>query len=188
MRSCSRRFIATKRHTPASGAALELDPLSPYVNSSVGLVLVNAGRGEEAIAPVAKALEMDGGFPYSYWVLAGAHARSGRHEEAVRVLEKAVLLSERSSFYLSALASACGVAGRRADAERLTAPSSAGQEALRVLEQRLDVSGFSRPSGQAKAPPCATTERAPAAARSRPCTNTTSFPPPSAAPTTRPTA
>jgi eukaryotic-like serine/threonine-protein kinase len=115
---------ALHRHEEAHASvrrALELDPLSPYVNSSAGLVLVNAGRGKEAISPLEKALEMDGGFLYSHWVLAGAHARSGRHEEAVRVLEKAVLLSERSSFYLSALAGAYGGAGRRADAERLIA-------------------------------------------------------------------
>jgi TolB-like protein/Tfp pilus assembly protein PilF/predicted Ser/Thr protein kinase len=93
--------------------ALAIDPLSPYVNTSVGFSLFNQGEHERAIEPLRRALEMDGDFLYTLWVLGGTCSAAGRHEEALGVLERAVTLSSRAPHYLSWLAHACGAAGRQ---------------------------------------------------------------------------
>ncbi len=108
-------LLATDRHGEAlrmAESALPLDPLSPYVNTCLGLTLSTQGRHEEAIEALNRALDMELDFLYTLWVLGGASSASGRHDRAVRVLEKAVALSERAPYYLGWLATAYGAAGR----------------------------------------------------------------------------
>ena len=100
-------------------SALPLDPLSPYVNTCLGLARFTQGRPEEAIEALDRAQEMEPDFLYTLWVLGGAASAHGEHDRAVRVLEKAVTLSERAPYYLSWLATAYGAAGRSEDARRL---------------------------------------------------------------------
>jgi serine/threonine protein kinase/Tfp pilus assembly protein PilF len=97
---------------PMAESALALDPLSPYVNTCVGLALFTQGQHERAIEALNAALEMDADFLYTLWVLGGTCSASGRHEEALSVLEKAVTLSGRAPFYLAWLALAGGAAGQ----------------------------------------------------------------------------
>jgi serine/threonine-protein kinase len=115
-------FLTTGRHREAlsmAESALPLDPLSPYVNTCLGLALSAMGRHPEAIEALDRALEMEPDFLYTLWVLGGAYGALGRHDEAVRVLEKAVNLSERAPYYLSWLGAAYGAAGRREEGRRI---------------------------------------------------------------------
>jgi serine/threonine-protein kinase len=98
-------------------SALALDPLSPYVNTCVGLSLFTQARHDRAIEALKRALEMDSDFLYTLWVLGGTYTAAGRHEEALSVLERAAALSGRAPYYLSWLAYACGAAGERERAQ-----------------------------------------------------------------------
>ncbi len=116
-------LLATlSRHDEAivlAGHAQEVDPLSPYANTALGLAQVQAGRRNEALPALEEAISIDGDNLFSLWVLGSTYGALGRYGEAVAVLEKAVTLSGRGSYYLSWLGWAYGVAGRKPEAERI---------------------------------------------------------------------
>ena len=86
-------------------SALALDPLSPYVNTCVGLSLSTQGRHDRAIEALRRcARRWTPDFLYTLWVLGGTCSGSGRHDEALTVLERAVALSGRAPYYLGWLA------------------------------------------------------------------------------------
>ncbi len=106
----------TYRHEdalPMAESALALDPLSPYVNTSLAQVLLHQGQYDGAIESLNRALEMEPDFLYTLWVLGGTYIGAGRHEEAISVLDKAATLSGRAPHYLGWLAFGYGKAGRR---------------------------------------------------------------------------
>lgn len=110
------------RHDEAialAAQAREVDPLSPYTNTALGLAQVQAGLRSEALPALEEAIDIDADFLYNLWVLGSAYGALGRHDEAVAILEKAVTLSGRGSYYLSWLGWAYGIAGRRSEAERI---------------------------------------------------------------------
>ncbi len=106
--------------------AQEVDPLSPYANTALGLAQVQAGLRNEALPALEESINIDAGFLYSLWVIGSTYGALGRYEEAVAILEKAVTLSGRGSYYLSWLGWAYGVAGRKPEAERILAELTAG--------------------------------------------------------------
>jgi tetratricopeptide (TPR) repeat protein len=106
--------------------AREVDPLSPYVNTALGLAYVQAGHRSEALPILEESTSIDADFLYSLWVLGSIYGALGRHDEAVAVLEKAVALSGRGAYYLSWLGWAYGVAGRKPEAEKILDELTAG--------------------------------------------------------------
>jgi tetratricopeptide (TPR) repeat protein len=106
--------------------AQEVDPLSPYANTALGLAQVQAGLRIEALPALEESINIDADFLYTLWVLGSAYGALGRHEEAVAILEKAVTLSGRGSYYLSWLGWAYGIAGRKPEAERILDDLMAG--------------------------------------------------------------
>ena len=106
--------------------AQELDPLSPYANTALGLAQVQAGLRNEALPALEESINIDADFLYSLWVIGSTYGALGRHEEAVANLEKAVTLSGRGSYYLGWLGWAYGVAGRKPEAERILDELTAG--------------------------------------------------------------
>jgi serine/threonine protein kinase/tetratricopeptide (TPR) repeat protein len=123
-------LLATlSRHDEAivlASRALEVDPLSPYANTALGLAHVQAGLRKEALPALEESINIDSDFLYTLWVLGSAYGALGRHEEAVAIMEKAVALSGRGSYYLSWLGWAYGVAGRTSEAERILDELMAG--------------------------------------------------------------
>jgi len=123
-------LLATlSRHDEATvlaSHAQEIDPLSPYANTALGLALVQAGRRTEALPVLEESIDIDSGFLYTLWVLGSTYGALGRYEEAVGVLEMAVTLSGRGSYYLSWLGWAYGIAGRKPEAERILDELMAG--------------------------------------------------------------
>ena len=101
--------------------ALEIDPLSPYANTCLGLAHFVAGKNEEALPALGRALEMESDFLFTHWVLGGAYSKSGRHDEAIATMERATSLSGRGSYYLGWLAYTYGAAGERGLAEEILA-------------------------------------------------------------------
>jgi serine/threonine-protein kinase len=123
-------MLATlSRHDEAIALATrawEVDPLSPYANTALGLAHVQAGRREEALPILEESVNIDAGFLYTLWVLGSTYGALGRFDESVAVFEKAVALSGRGSYYLSWLGWAYGVAGRKPEAETILAELTAG--------------------------------------------------------------
>jgi TolB-like protein/tetratricopeptide (TPR) repeat protein len=92
--------------------ARDMDPLSPYTNTSLGLALLSCNRREAALQALNESLDIDGDHLYSLWVMTSTLGALGRTSEAVLVAEKAALLSGRGGFYLGWLAWACGIDGQ----------------------------------------------------------------------------
>jgi tetratricopeptide (TPR) repeat protein len=71
--------------------ALELDPLSPPVNSNMGFALLAMGRAEEAVERFRRAVEIEPSFSGGYRGLAKAYADAlNQPEEAIRYARKAI--------------------------------------------------------------------------------------------------
>ncbi len=106
--------------------AREVDPLSPYANTALGLAHVQAGLRAEALPALEESINIDADFLYTLWVLGSAYGALGRYDEAVAILEKSVTLSGRGAYYLSWLGWAYGVAGRKPEAEKILDELTAG--------------------------------------------------------------
>jgi tetratricopeptide (TPR) repeat protein len=74
--------------------AIELDPLSPIVNSDLGVNLFYARRYDEAIAQLRKTLEIDPTFYYAHVALGEALQLKGDVPAAIAEYEKAQQLSD----------------------------------------------------------------------------------------------
>ena len=97
--------------------ALDLDPLSVIIHTSLSDVLFYARRYDDAIAITRKALELDPAFSAGQSDLARALEHAGHTDEAIRAYERAVALTGGSMADPSVgLANACAAAGRREEA------------------------------------------------------------------------
>jgi len=74
--------------------AIELDPLSPVINTDLGQTLFMARRYDEAIAQLRKALEIDPTFYYAHYTLGMALQLKGDVPTAIAEYTKAQQLSD----------------------------------------------------------------------------------------------
>ena len=74
--------------------AIELDPLSPIINTDLGQNLYDARRYDEAIAQLRKTLEIDPTFYYAHYNLGMALQRKGDVPAAIAEYTKAQQLSD----------------------------------------------------------------------------------------------
>lgn len=102
-------------------AARDLDPLSPVVATSVGVVHYFARDYERAAAAYRQALEIDEHFGMAYFFLGLTCVAQGGLEDAIAKLEHAQRLVGHTAEVTAALAYAYGRAGRADDAEALLA-------------------------------------------------------------------
>lgn len=94
--------------------AVELDPLSPNINTDVGVMLNHAGRYDEAIEVFRKTLEIDSRFNDAYYNLGIAYERKKLMREAVDAYITSWRLKGEREDRLAALQTAfeqSGVAG-----------------------------------------------------------------------------
>jgi DNA-binding winged helix-turn-helix (wHTH) protein/TolB-like protein/tetratricopeptide (TPR) repeat protein len=97
------------------------DPLSLIVSCNAGLVFLLAGRSEQAIETLDKALEIDPTFPRAHFRLGNVYEHEGMLAKAISEFEAAVRLSGGDSSYLGALGHAYATAGN-------------AQQAIKILE------------------------------------------------------
>jgi tetratricopeptide (TPR) repeat protein len=76
--------------------ALEVDPVSPILNSDLGWGYLFTRQYDEAAKQGAKTLEMDPNFYLAHLVIGMAHEYKGHHKKAIRSLRKAAKLSSDS--------------------------------------------------------------------------------------------
>lgn len=117
------------RHEEARASldrALELDPISPAIRVSAGLLDHFGGRAEQAVSVFRRLVETEPEFGAAHYFLGRGLLLVGRPEEAVAELERARLHTDDAVEPLAALGRALAAVGR----ER------AARELLRDLEAR----------------------------------------------------
>jgi tetratricopeptide (TPR) repeat protein len=113
---------ATGRHDAAlaeSRRAIELDPLSLWINTGFGNRLYWARRFDEAIAQCRKTLELDPVYGTARTCLALAYVQQGAAEQAVRELEGDGSASAQTPSVLADLGYVYARAGRSKDAHKV---------------------------------------------------------------------
>ena len=101
--------------------AVELDPLSPIINTDLGATLYLARRSDDAIAQLRKTLEIDPTFVNAHYYLGLVFQQKGDLPGAIAQYEKAKQLSGDDPFVLSLGAAAKAKAGdNRAALQTLT--------------------------------------------------------------------
>ena len=108
---------------PAEGVAelrtaVQLDPLSPFVNRILCLLLVYARDFEAALEQARKTLDIDPTYFQARWHMSTAWHFLGRPDEALRTIEAAVPLAPKDPVTLGLLGMCQAVAGRQEEAPR----------------------------------------------------------------------
>ena len=104
-----RRFVEARAHI---ARARELDPLSPAIAASGGILRLYEGESEQAVRELRMVIAQHPAFGLAHLFEGLALSELGQHNEAVVTLERAVLLSGNSHESQSALATALARAGR----------------------------------------------------------------------------
>ena len=99
--------------------ALELDPLSLFINANFGLALNLARRYDEAVEQIHKTLDLEPNYYLAHLYLGWIYQQQGRANEAVAALEKSRALSGDSPFITGALGQAYAQCGRREAAQAI---------------------------------------------------------------------
>jgi tetratricopeptide (TPR) repeat protein len=112
--------------------ALELDPVSLIINSSLGMLYLNNRQPEKALLQAQKTIGMDPTFAHARTTLSLAHALLNDFPEAVAEGKIAVELSNRSAFSLSYLGWSYAGAGMEKEA-RIILDELIGREETRYV-------------------------------------------------------
>jgi len=101
--------------------AVEMDPLSPYLQWRLGYGYNVKREWNRAIKQCRNALELDPQYWGAYCLLASCYLQIGKHDDAVRALETDVYVAGRSPVALGALGWAYALTGRTGEALKLLA-------------------------------------------------------------------
>lgn len=101
----------------AGTRALELDPLAPAINMSLGKMYLFARRYDDSIAHSRRTLELYPDFIPAHYFLAQAYEQQGKFDEAIEEHRIALSLTPGFPLGTAALAKAHAQAGYRAEAE-----------------------------------------------------------------------
>ena len=93
--------------------AAGLEPLSPAIHATKGVLLYFERRYDQAIEHLTKTRELDPKFGFAPYFIGQAHTERGRHDEAIGALGVAVKLTGNSPEVLAALTYARAMAGRK---------------------------------------------------------------------------
>jgi DNA-binding winged helix-turn-helix (wHTH) protein/TolB-like protein len=101
-----------------------LDPLSLTVTTDVGLIAYLAGRNDEAIDAIKKAIEIDPNFPRAHFRLGSVYLQEGMTREALAEYQRAVQLSEggdgyEDQYYDASVGQAYAMLGNTSEARRV---------------------------------------------------------------------
>ena len=96
--------------------ALRLEPLSPVIHATLGVLLYFERRFDEAVEQLKKTMEGDRAFGFAPYFLGQAYAQRACHDEAIAALSLAEKLAGRSPEVVAALAYVQALAGQSKDA------------------------------------------------------------------------
>jgi TolB-like protein/DNA-binding winged helix-turn-helix (wHTH) protein/Flp pilus assembly protein TadD len=100
---------------------LELDPLSPIINGSLGQAFYYTRRYDDAIVQEQKTLELDPNLGLATSYLAYAYLFKSMKKEAIDWCEKRLVVTQRRAWAIANCAYTYAVLGRRADVQKLLA-------------------------------------------------------------------
>jgi serine/threonine-protein kinase len=112
----------TGRHDRAveeATRARDLDPLNIKINAIKGERTYHAGRFQEALADLQRAVAMDQGHFYTRLIQGWTYGSMEQWKDAISALETSLSLSNREPMVVSALANAYWVTGRTGEADGL---------------------------------------------------------------------
>jgi Flp pilus assembly protein TadD len=101
--------------------ALDAEPLSLIINSSLGWTLIRARRYDQAIEELRKTLDMDPSFVQARLQLGLAYEQKGMFADAIAELRQTVSLSGGAPRCVSTLGHAYAISGQRRMAEQALA-------------------------------------------------------------------
>jgi tetratricopeptide (TPR) repeat protein len=101
--------------------AQESDPLSPVIQTSLGLVHYFAGNLVEAVTELKKTLDADSGFAMAHFFLGQTYLQMSRPEDALAALGNASRLSPSSAEFRAGLGHAYAEAGETELARQILA-------------------------------------------------------------------
>jgi serine/threonine protein kinase/tetratricopeptide (TPR) repeat protein len=96
--------------------ALDLDPLSPSINTDAGIALYFERKYDEAIQQYQKTLQINTMFVATYIPLGGAYVLKGMDKEAVDSFQKASMFSNGHPISVAGLGYTAAVFGRKEEA------------------------------------------------------------------------
>jgi TolB-like protein/Tfp pilus assembly protein PilF len=99
--------------------ALTLDPLSPIINSELGISYYEARHYDRAVEEFRKAAELYPDFSPAHSFLAMAYESIGHYDEAIAECRKAIDLARSDHYLLTQLARMYARSGRQTDARQL---------------------------------------------------------------------
>jgi serine/threonine protein kinase/Tfp pilus assembly protein PilF len=105
----------------ASRKALELDPLSPYLQWRLGLRYFYKRQLDRAIEQFRNALELDANYYMAHIYLGGSYLATGKFEEGKRSIERAGQIAGRIPAILAMLGLIDMATGRTAEARKILA-------------------------------------------------------------------
>jgi TolB-like protein len=103
-----------------ANAAIEIDPLSPFIHAIAGLAALAAGDVAGAEAGARSAMQLQPDYLQSFWLLAITLDNAGRLDEAEAMINRAVAMS-RAPIFIAMLAKINARQGRMAECEAIEA-------------------------------------------------------------------
>jgi TolB-like protein len=116
--SAEGRFAEAVREAQA---ALEIDPLSPFINQALGWTYYSARDYDLSIERHQKLFEIDPQFALGHFSCGRPYAQKGMHAEAIAEFKLSVELSGGSPVMLAGLGHAYAVAGREKETRHVLA-------------------------------------------------------------------
>jgi Flp pilus assembly protein TadD len=110
--------------------AQESDPLSPVIQTSLGLVHYFAGELVEAVSELKKTLDGDPGFAMAHFFLGQTYLQMSRAEDALAALGHASRLSPTSAEFRAGLGHAYAEAGESERARQILGDATTGTSRL----------------------------------------------------------
>jgi tetratricopeptide (TPR) repeat protein len=107
--------------------AAQLDPLSPIITTTAGMILRQARQYDQGLEMCRKALDLAPEFSLARWLEAGLLSQMGIHDKAIAEMEGLVQASRELPLFVAQLGNCCAMAGKR-------------KEALRVVQQLGEIS------------------------------------------------
>jgi eukaryotic-like serine/threonine-protein kinase len=99
--------------------ARDLDPLSPIINTAIGVPLHQHRRYHEAVRIYSQVLETEASFAPAHHYLGLSYEQLGDYEAAIANMNRAVDIAGRSALFVGALGHCYGASGHREAAETL---------------------------------------------------------------------
>jgi tetratricopeptide (TPR) repeat protein len=108
-----------KEAIAAAEIAVDLDPLSWYLNANLGMYLLRANRPEDSKERFRKILDIGAIHPHMHWMMGRVYLLDSKYDVGLAEIKKALDMSGNSPMMLGGLGWGYAVAGQRAEAQKV---------------------------------------------------------------------